>query len=43
MLLVGFRKQEVKVVEEGSEWWRAGKENRGGESLVSSPMTEEAS
>lgn len=36
---VGFRKEEVKVVEEGSAWWRAGKENKVGEGLVSSPMT----
>lgn len=36
---VGLRKVEVKVVEEGSGWWRAGNENSVGEGLVSSPTT----
>lgn len=34
---MGFRKEEVKVAESG--WWRAGKENKVGDGLVSSPIT----
>lgn len=35
---MGSRNDDVKVVEEGSTWWRAGKEKRVGEGLVSSPI-----
>lgn len=36
---MGVRKVVVKVVEEGSRWWRAGKEKSVGEGLVSVPRT----